>query len=93
MPPVVDHAVHKMTQFDDGHRYGCHNRKDFADLYRAPQRFQTSDGYQAVFKYEAVVIPFTMSRTCRYDVASKTRGAVTVSTVAVVRLTMLKYAN
>ena len=67
MPPVVDHAVHEMTRFDDSKRYGCHNRKDFADLYRAPQRFQTSDGYQAVFKYEAVTIPFTMSRTCRYD--------------------------
>ena len=47
--PVEDHAVHEKTRIDDSHRYGCHNRKDFADVYRAPQRFQTSDGYQAVF--------------------------------------------
>ena len=68
--PVEDHAVHEMTRFDDSKRYGCHNRKDFADLYRAPQRFQTSDGYQAVFKYEAVAIPFTMSRACQYDLSA-----------------------
>lgn len=65
--PVEDHAVHEKTKVDGTYRYGCHNRKDFADVYRAPQRFQTSDGYQAVFKHEAVAIPFTMSRECRFD--------------------------
>ena len=65
--PVEDHAVHEMTRFDDSKRYGCHNRKDFADKYRAPRRFQTSDGYQAVFQCEAEPVDFVMSRTCRYD--------------------------
>ena len=65
--PVENHAVHEMTRKTDAHRYGCHNRKDFADVYRAPRRFQTSDGYQAVFKYEAEPVDFVMSRECRYD--------------------------
>ena len=67
--PVEDHAVHEKTRIDGNHRYGCHNRKDYAESYRAPNRFQTSDGYQAVFKYEAVTIPFTMSRECRFDMS------------------------
>jgi len=36
--PVIDHAVHKKTKFDDTTRYGCHNRKDFVESYYAPNR-------------------------------------------------------
>jgi hypothetical protein len=62
--PVIDHPVHEKTKIDSTYRYGCFNRKGYAEGYRAPNRYQTSDGYTAVFKIEAKFIPFTMSREC-----------------------------
>ncbi len=65
--PVEDHAVHKKTKFDDTHRYGCHNRKDFVESYYAPNRRAGANGYEPTFYMERVRIPFTMSRECRFD--------------------------
>ena len=48
-------------------KYGCHNHKPFMESYYAPQRFAGSDGYKPMFRYEAVRIPFVMSRECKYD--------------------------
>lgn len=67
--PVEDMPVHEKVIEKEGARYGCFNRKPFADGYRAPNRYQTSDGYQAVFKIEAKFIPHVMSRECRYDMS------------------------
>lgn len=67
--PVLEHEVHDKTKELAGARYGCHNRKPYADGYRAPNRYQTSDGYQAVYKLEAKFIPHVMSRECRYDMS------------------------
>ena len=64
---VIDHPVHKMTQFDDTHRYGCHNRKDLMEAYYAPNRAAGTDGYKPTWWLERIRIPFTMSRECRYD--------------------------
>ena len=50
--PVEDHAVHKMTQFDDTKRYGCHNRGAYAGAYIANGKD---------------VVQHRMSRECRYD--------------------------
>jgi len=71
MPPVEDHEVHEMTRFDSTKRYGCHNRKGFADGYYAPNRKAGSNGYEPVFTTMAVKIPFTMSRECRFDMSLK----------------------
>ena len=65
--PVEDMPVHDKVRELAGTKYGCYNRKPYADGYRAPNRYQTSDGYQAVYKLEAKFIPRVMSRECRYD--------------------------
>ena len=62
--PVEDHEIHPSTQKGEDFRYGCFNRDAYADAYYAPQRFAGSDGYKPVFRYEAVRIPFRMSRDC-----------------------------
>lgn len=72
--PVDDHPVHEKTKISSDFRYGCWNRKPFAEGYRAPNRYQTSDGYQAVFNIEAKFIPFVMSRDCKYDLAKTDRA-------------------
>lgn len=69
--PVIDHAVHKKTQFDDTKRYGCHNRKDFVESYYAPNRRAGANGYEPTFYMERVRVPFTMSRECRFDLSLK----------------------
>ena len=79
--PVEDHEVHEKVIEKAGTRYGCFNRKSYADGYRAPNRYQTSDGYQAVFKIEAKFIPHVMSRECRsfdlWDTDPKCEGCNT----------------
>lgn len=65
--PVEDMPVHEKVREKAGTKYGCFNRKPFKEGYRAPNRYQSSDGYQAVFKIEARFIPHVMSRECRYD--------------------------
>ena len=67
--PVEDHEVHDKVKEAAGTKYGCFNRKPYAEGYRAPNRYQTSDGYQAVYKLEAKFIPHVMSRECRYDMS------------------------
>ena len=67
--PVEEHEVHEKVIEKTGTKYGCFNRKPYADGYRAPNRYQTSDGYQAVYKLEAKFIPHVMSRECRYDMS------------------------
>lgn len=66
---VEDHPVHDKTKIGPDNRYGCYNRKDFTESYRAPHRRHGSNGYIAVFEIEAVKIPFRMSRECRYDMS------------------------
>lgn len=65
--PVLDHEVHESVRHTDDKRYGCHNRGEFKEEYRSPRRYQTSDGYKAVFMYDAEPVEFRMSRECRYD--------------------------
>lgn len=69
--PVEDHEVHEKVRITEDKPYGCHNRDQFADAYYAPNRFFGSDGYKPMIKLEAVRIPFTMSRECRYDMSLK----------------------
>lgn len=69
MPPAEDHPIHPSTQKGKDFRYGCWNRNPFHDAFYAPNRFAGSDGYKPVFRYEAVRIPFVMSRDCKYDMA------------------------
>lgn len=65
--PVLNHEVHKMTQFDDTKRYGCHNRDEFMSAYSAPNRRAGTNGYEPTFYMERVRIPHVMSRECRFD--------------------------
>lgn len=67
--PVEDHDVHDKTKIGPDHRYGCHNKAGFTEAYRAPHRRHGSNGFIAVFEIEAVRIPYTMSRECRYDMS------------------------
>lgn len=53
--PVLDHPVHEAVRINDGHRYGCHNRRPFQSV---------------VFGAEAYGLqfwPFKMSDECRFD--------------------------
>lgn len=68
--PVENHPVHEKTRIGADFRYGCHNRKDFASGYRAIDRVAGSNGYEAVWHMCSVVIPFTMSRDCQYDLSA-----------------------
>lgn len=67
--PVEDHAVHKKVQIDASKPYGCHNRKEFSEIYYAPNRKMGSSGYEPIFFFERVRIPHRMSRECRYDMS------------------------
>lgn len=53
--PVVDHQVHPHGVRDDGHRYGCFNRKPF-------KKTVVVEDWQGVYRW-----PFRMSMECRYD--------------------------
>ena len=55
--PVLDHEVHESVKHGDGKRYGCHNRKGYADTY-------TAHPWAATGGEECWA---TMSRECRYD--------------------------
>lgn len=67
--PVEDHEVHDKTKIGPDNRYECHNRAPFKEAYRAPQRRHGSNGYIAIFEFEAVLVPHRMSRECRYDMS------------------------
>ena len=67
--PVEEHEVHEKVRELAGTKYGCFNRKGYADGYYAPDRRAGSNGYEPVFTTMAVKIPFTMSRECRYDMS------------------------
>ena len=72
--PVDDHPVHPSTKKGPDFRYGCWNRAEYKDAYRAPQRRHGSNGYIAIFEYEAVLVPNRMSREC---MTAKTGWAAT----------------
>ena len=79
--PVDDHPVHPSTQKGADFRYGCWNRKPFADAYLAPQRFvkpSMSDwSYRNFtcsnedFEIGTVYVMHAMSTDCRYDLSHK----------------------
>lgn len=69
--PVEDHEVHEKVRITEDKPYGCHNRKEYMEAYYAPNRFFGSDGYKPSVKFEALRIPHTMSRECRYDMSLK----------------------
>ena len=52
--PVLDHEVHESVKIDSNARYGCFNRKPYADSYIANGRD---------------IVPYRMSRECRFDMS------------------------
>jgi hypothetical protein len=66
--PVIDHAVHPMTQFDDTYRYGCHSdrnpNRQRTGYYVKVRKYDGTGRYKLVDQY----IPNTMSFLCRNDV-------------------------
>lgn len=66
--PGLDHEVHPLTRKDDGHRYGCHNRKPFKPYYYAPNREYLPDGrwFDTMIKVE-----HKTSTDCRFDLSLK----------------------
>jgi hypothetical protein len=69
--PVEEHEVHSKVKEKAGTKYGCFNRQGYMEAYYAPNRMAGSDGYKPMFRLEAVRIPHTMSRECRYDMSLK----------------------
>lgn len=67
--PVEDHPIHPSTQKGADFRYGCHDRKPFAQSYYAPNRQAGTNGHQPTFWIERVRVEFRMRRDCRYDLA------------------------
>lgn len=63
---VLDHPVHDKVRELAGTKYGCFNRKPYAEGYRAPDRIYRPDG---TFYVTQSFIPMAMSRECRYDMS------------------------
>lgn len=57
--PVIDHPIHPSTQKGEDFRYGCWNRKQFAD------------GYLGSPWGTAEWVDHTMSTDCKYDLSHK----------------------
>lgn len=66
MPPVEEHEVHEKVKHDADYKYGCHNRKPYANDYYAPDRIYRPDG---TFYIVQTRIQHAMSRECRYDMS------------------------
>lgn len=54
--PVLDHEIHHSVIAAPDKRYGCHNRKPYADSYIANGKD---------------IVPHRMSRECRFDMSLK----------------------
>lgn len=64
MPPVDDHPVHEKTKIGSDFRYGCYNRKPFADGYYAKDRIYRGNGtFYEVLTY----IKHVNTTECQYD--------------------------
>ena len=59
--PVIEHPTHPHGVRDAEYRYGCFNRAPFRE------RLEMQDGWNVEGTRETVVMPFRMSRECRYD--------------------------
>lgn len=65
--PVIETEVHEKVKEAAGTKYGCFNRKPYADVYIAPDRVYRSD--KLTFDQVCRPIKHTMSRECRYDMS------------------------
>lgn len=58
--PVIEHPVHEHGIRNADYRYGCHNRGPYKET------LVVQDGWENGTRH-GVIIPFRMSRACRYD--------------------------
>jgi hypothetical protein len=65
--PVIDHAIHPMTQFGDEYRYGCHSSRNAgrksAGYWVKVRKYHLGGEYEMVDQY----IPNRASKLCRFD--------------------------
>lgn len=72
--PVDDHPIHPSTQKGKDFRYGCWNRKPFADGYTAPNGYaEIMDDVRGWWdaRIKLTFIPHAMSKECKYDLSHK----------------------
>jgi len=63
--PVIDHPIHEKTVEQSGAKWGCYDRKKYADGYYAPSRQHRIDG---TFSVGLVWIENAMSKRCKNDI-------------------------
>lgn len=64
--PVLDHEIHESVRKNDSNRYGCWNRKGYAEGYHVHDRAYKTDG---TYVMRDKFIKYVMSRECRFDMS------------------------